>query len=226
MTPRPSAKLAGIGISVFPSKSNMPTEPTDFIVDDDQAVRDSLRSLVESVGIAVRTYSSAQAFLDDYDPRQTGCLVLDVRMPGASGIELQERLRETGSKIPIIVMTGHADVVTAVRAMKAGAVDFLEKPFSDQLLLDQVHRCIERDAERRAEDAEAQEIIGRRAELTPRQRRVMDMVVGGERNRVIAQHLGISLKTVEAHRAKVMEKMRAHSVAELVKLAALCETRR
>lgn len=204
----------------------MPADATVFVVDDDQAVRKSLRWLLESVGIAVRTFDSAVAFLDEYDPRQPGCLVLDVRMPGASGIELQERLRETGSKIPIIVITGHADVVTAVRAMKAGAVDFLEKPFSDQLLLDQVHRSIERDAERRAEDADAQEIIGRRAELTPRQRRVMDMVVGGARNRVIAQHLGISLKTVEAHRAKVMEKMRAHSVAELVKLAALCETRR
>ena len=203
----------------------MPDEPTVFVVDDDQAVRDSLRWLVESVGHKVRTYGSAQAFFDAYDPHQPGCLVLDVRMPGASGIEMQEHLRNTGAEIPIIVITGHADVATAVRAMKAGAVDFIEKPFSDQLLLDHIHRCIERDVERRAEGARSQEVIGRRAQLTPRQRRVMDLVAGGLSNRVIAENLGISLKTVEAHRAKVMEKMRARSVAELVKLAAVCEAR-
>ena len=203
----------------------MPDEPTVFVVDDDQAVRDSLRWLVESVGHKVRTYGSAQAFFDAYDPHQPGCLVLDVRMPGASGIEMQEHLRNTGAEIPIIVITGHADVATAVRAMKAGAVDFIEKPFSDQLLLDHIHRCIEHDVERRAEGARSQEIIGRRAQLTPRQRRVMDLVAGGLSNRIIAENLGISLKTVEAHRAKVMEKMRARSVAELVKLAAVCEAR-
>ena len=201
----------------------MPAEPTVFVVDDDQAVRDSLRWLVESVGLAVRTHGSAQAFLDEYDPQHPGCLVLDVRMPGASGIELQEQLRDMGFEIPIIVITGHADVATAVRAMKAGAVDFIEKPFSDQLLLDHVHRSIEQDRERRAERARALDIMGRRETLTPRQRRVMDLVADGSSNRIIAQSLGISLKTVEAHRAKVMEKMKARSVAELVKLAAACE---
>lgn len=203
----------------------MPAEPTVFVVDDDQAVRDSLRWLVESVGHSVRTFESAQAFVEEYRPNQPGCLVLDVRMPGASGIELQEQLREAGSKIPIIVITGHADVATAVRAMKAGAVDFIEKPFSDQLLLDHIHRCLEQDAERRAESEHAQEIMGRRAQLTPRQRRVMDLVAGGLSNRVIAENLEISLKTVEAHRAKVMEKMKARGVAELVKFAAVCEAR-
>ena len=203
----------------------MPAEPTVFVVDDDRAVRESLRWLVESVGLAVRTYGSAQDFLDAYDPRHPGCLVLDVRMPGASGIELQEQLRETGFDIPIIVITGHADVATAVRAMKAGAVDFMEKPFSDQLLLDHIHRSIEQDLERRAEREHSLEIVNRRESLTPRQRRVMDLVVNGLSNRMMAQDLGISLKTVEAHRAKVMEKMKAHSVAELVKLAAVCEAR-
>ena len=203
----------------------MPAEPTVFVVDDDRAVRESLRWLVESVGLAVRTYGSAQDFLDAYDPRHPGCLVLDVRMPGASGIELQEQLRETGFDIPIIVITGHADVATAVRAMKAGAVDFIEKPFSDQLLLDHIHRSIEQDLERRAEREHSLEIVNHRESLTPRQRRVMDLVVNGLSNRMMAQDLGISLKTVEAHRAKVMEKMKAHSVAELVKLAAVCEAR-
>ena len=203
----------------------MPDEPTVFVVDDDQAARDSLRWLVESVGHKVRTYGSARAFFDAYDPQQPGCLVLDLRMPGASGIEMQEQLRNTGAEIPIIVITGHADVATAVRAMKAGAVDFIEKPFSDQLFLDHIHRCIEQDVERRAEGARSQEIIGRRTRLTPRQRRVMDLVAGGLSNRVIAENLGISLKTVEAHRAKVMEKMKARSVAEPVKLAAVCEAR-
>ncbi len=203
----------------------MPAEPTVFVLDDDQAVREALRWLVESVGLAVHTYGSAQAFLDDYDPQQPGCLVLDVRMPGASGIELQEELRDKGSEIPIIFITGHADVATAVRAMKAGAVDFIEKPFSDQLLLDHIHRSIKQDRERRAERERALEIMGRREKLTPRQRRVMDLVADGSSNRLIAQELGISLKTVEAHRAKVMEKMKAHSVAELVKLAAVCEAR-
>ena len=203
----------------------MPPEPTVFVVDDDQAVRESLRWLVESVGLAVRTYGSARAFLDEYDPRQPGCLVLDVRMPGASGIELQENLHDMGFDIPVIVITGHADVATAVRAMKAGAVDFIEKPFSDQLLLDHIHRSIEQDRERRAGSARELEIMGRRAKLTPRQRRVMDLVADGSSNRIIAQGLGISLKTVEAHRAKVMEKMEARSVAELVKLAAVCEAR-
>ena len=204
-------------------QARMPDEPTVFVVDDDQAVRDSLRWLVESVGHNVRTFPSAQTFLDEFDPRQSGCLVLDVRMPGASGVELQEHLRETGSKIPIIVITGHADVATAVRAMKAGAVDFIEKPFSDQLLLDHIHRCIEQDAELRAETEHAHEIIGRRAQLTPRQLRVMELVASGLSNRIIAEKLGISLKTVEAHRAKVMDKMKARSVAELVRLAAVCE---
>ena len=203
----------------------MPAEPTVFVVDDDQAVRESLRWLVESVGLAVRTHGSAQAFLDEYDPQHPGCLVLDVRMPGASGIELQEQLRDMGFEIPIIVITGHADVATAVRAMKAGAVDFIEKPFSDQLLLDHIHRSIGQDRERRAERARVLDIMGRRERLTPRQRRVMDLVADGSSNRLIAQELGISLKTVEAHRAKVMEKMKAHSVAELVKLAAVCEAR-
>ena len=203
----------------------MPAEPTVFVVDDDRAVRESLCWLVESVGLNVRAYESAQAFLEEYDSRQPGCMVLDVRMPGASGIELQDQLRETGSEIPIIVITGHADVATAVRAMKAGAVDFIEKPFSDQLLLDHIHRCIEQDANRRSASARAREIMSRQAQLTPRQRRVMDLVAGGQSNRMIAQNLGISLKTVEAHRAKVMEKMEAHSVAELVRLAAVCEAR-
>ena len=197
-------------------------EPTVFVVDDDQAVRDSLRWLVESVGLHVETFASVAEFQERYDPDRAGCVVLDVRMPGASGIELQERLAEQAIEIPVIIVTGHADVPTAVRAMKAGAVDFIEKPFNDQVLLDHIQRCIDQDGKRRDVRARENEIVARYQQLTSRQRRVMELVAAGRSNKMVADDLGISFKTVEAHRAKVMEKMRAGSLAELVKMATSC----
>ena len=208
--------------SVAVTPMTEPRAPTVFVVDDDQAVRDSLRWLVESVGLDVETFASVAAFQERYDPTRAGCLVLDVRMPGASGIELQERLAEQAIEIPVIIVTGHADVSTAVRAMKAGAVDFIEKPFNDQVLLDHIQRCIDQDGKSRDARARQNEIVARYRQLTARQRRVMELVAAGRSNKMVADDLGISLKTVEAHRAKVMEKMRAGSLAELVKMATSC----
>ncbi len=195
--------------------------PTVFLVDDDQAVRESLRWLIESVGLNVATYDSAQAFLENYYPGRAGCLVLDLRMPGMSGLELQEKLVAQGSQLPIIIITGHGDVPMAVRAMKAGAVDFVQKPFHDQELLDRIHEALEQNARTRQAMAERTKITARLAHLTPRELEVMDGVVAGKSNKVIAAELGISGKTVEVHRAKIMEKMQAKSLAELVQLTLL-----
>jgi FixJ family two-component response regulator len=197
----------------------MAIEPTVFVVDDDPAVRESLRWLIESVGLCVSTYGSAGGFLDAYDPHTPGCLVLDVRMPGKSGLKLQEELAARGINIPIIFITGYGDIPVAVRAMKAGAVDFIEKPFDDQALLDLIQKCIERDAQMRLREERHAEALTRLAALTPRERQVMEMVVAGGTNKVIAKHLKVSSKTVEAHRGRVMDKMLASNVAELVRIA-------
>jgi len=198
-------------------------ESTVFVVDDDDAVRNSMRWLVESVGLPVETYASAREFLETHDPNRPGCLVLDVRMPGMSGLDLQEKLHEKGIVIPIIVVTGHGDVPTAVRAIKAGAVEFIEKPVNDQLLLDTIQRCIEKDSEYRQELATRSVIAARYMSLTPREREVMARVVAGEPNKVIARNLDLSAKTIEAHRAAVMRKMEADSLASLVHMAIACE---
>ena len=198
-------------------------ESTVFVVDDDDAVRNSMRWLVESVGLPVETYASAREFLETHDPNRPGCLVLDVRMPGMSGLDLQEKLHENGIVIPIIVVTGHGDVPTAVRAIKAGAVEFIEKPVNDQLLLDTIQRCIEKDTEYRRESATRSVIEMRYMSLTPREREVMAQVVAGEPNKVIARNLDLSAKTIEAHRAAVMRKMEADSLASLVHMAIACE---
>ncbi len=198
-------------------------ESTVFVVDDDDAVRNSMRWLVESIGLPVETYASAREFLETHDPNRPGCLVLDVRMPGMSGLDLQERLHENGIVIPIIVVTGHGDVPTAVRAIKAGAVEFIEKPVNDQLLLDTIQRCIEKDAEYRQESATRSVIATSYISLTPREREVMAQVVAGEPNKVIARNLDLSAKTIEAHRAAVMRKMEADSLANLVHMAIACE---
>ncbi len=192
---------------------------TVFVVDDDQAVRDSLQWLIQSVGLRVETFSDALTFLDQADPSRPGCVVLDVRLPGISGLEVQEQLAERGLDWPIIVITGHGDVPMAVRAMKSGALDFIEKPFSDQVLLDQVQRAIELDTRRRSERAETDGITQRINTLTPREREVLDLVVAGKVTKQIARELNLADKTVEAHRARVMEKMRAESIAHLVRLA-------
>lgn len=196
-------------------------EPTVFIVDDDQAMRNSLQWLLESVGRKVEAYESADQFLDAYYPGRSGCIVLDVRMPGMSGLELQEKLINEQITIPVIIITGHGDVPMSVRAMKAGAIDFIEKPFNDQVLLDCIQRALDKDGMQRQQQYKRAEIASKLGQLTPREHEVMKMVVVGKPNKVVADQLNVSAKTVEAHRAKVMEKMSAGSLAELVKMALL-----
>jgi RNA polymerase sigma factor (sigma-70 family) len=197
----------------------MTQDMTVFVVDDDQAMRASLQWLIESVGMKVQTYDSAQAFLDAYYPGRAGCLLLDVRMPGMSGLELQEYLVRREIRLPVIIITGHGDVSMAVKAMKAGAVDFIEKPFDDEELLNSIRNAVQHDEKRRALRARRADIAARMAELTPREHEVMGMVTEGKSNKEIATSLGVSAKTVEVHRARVMDKMRADSLAELVRLA-------
>ncbi len=196
----------------------MNNQTTVFVVDDDQAMRNSLKWLIESVGMQVETYASADDFIRNYYPGRAGCLLLDVRMPGMSGLELQEQFIHQQIKIPIIIITGHGDVPMAVRAMKAGAVDFIEKPFNDELLLESIRNALTLDQEQRVMQSERAEIAARLAQLTPREHEVMEMVTSGKANKEIAIALGVSAKTVEAHRARVMEKMEATSLAELVKM--------
>ncbi|MCG8429366.1 MAG: response regulator transcription factor [Chromatiales bacterium] len=196
----------------------MSNESTVFVVDDDQAMRNSLKWLIESVGMKVETYGSADEFIRNYYPGRAGCLLLDVRMPGMSGLELQEHFIDHQIRIPIIIITGHGDVPMAVRAMKAGAVDFIEKPFNDELLLESIRNALVIDVDRRAQQAERAEIATKLAQLTPREHEVMEMVTSGKANKEIASALGVSAKTVEAHRARVMEKMEAESLAELVRM--------
>lgn len=195
------------------------SEPTVFIVDDDQAVARSLRWLIETVRLKVETFSSAQEFLDGYESSKPGCLVLDVRMPGMSGLDLQERLAAQRIQVPIIFITGHGDVQMAVRAVQSGAFDFVEKPFNDQDLLDRIQKAIVFDSRRRSKNTQRVQLGSLFASLTPREREVLDLVVEGMSNKAIANSLGLSAKTVEVHRAKVMEKMHARSVADLVKMA-------
>lgn len=196
----------------------MNTDPTVFIVDDDDEVRAAIGLLMESVGLKVRSYDSAQAFLDDFDPERSGCLILDVRMRGMSGIELQTCLAAEPIHPPMVMITGHGDVPMAVRAVQAGAVDFLEKPFNDQALLDAVHRAFAVDARRRGHAIRLAEVNQRLERLTRREREILEQIVAGKRNKVIAADLQISQSTVEAHRAKVMDKLGARSLSELMRL--------
>ena len=190
--------------------------PIIYLVDDDEAVRDALGMLLKSIGLEHETFASALDFLQSYDARRHSCLVADIRMPGLSGLELQQRLNEQRSEIPIIFITGHGDVPMAVTAMKSGAVDFLQKPFRDQDLIDRIHKALDRDGERRKGRAEQDEIRARLTLLTPRETEVMQRVVRGQANKVIAMDLGVSQRTVELHRARVMKKLKLRSVAELV----------
>jgi len=196
-------------------------EPTVFVVDDDRAMRDSLSWLLDSVGLRVRSYATAAEFLADHDPAQPGCLVLDVRMPGMSGLDLQAELARRGVELPTIVITGHAEVSMAVRAVKAGAIDFIEKPFSDQLLLDRVRQALEIDLEVREVRRRREDALRRLATLTAREREVLNLVVAGKQNKEIASELGVSPKTVEVHRAHVMSKMCVDSLAELIRITLL-----
>jgi two-component system response regulator FixJ len=193
-------------------------EPTVFVVDDDEAFRRSVHWLLTSVNLRVALFASAQDFLRAIRPGQTGCLVTDVRMPGVSGLDLQRRLAEREIHLPVIVMTAHGDVDMAVRAMKEGAMDFLQKPFNDQVFLDLVQKAIG-ESVRAEHDRRRQAALRRRLDqLTPRERQVLDLVVEGKTNRAIADAFAISEKTVEAHRARVMDKTGAKSLAELMKM--------
>lgn len=194
---------------------------TVYVVDDDPAMRASLRWLIESVGLAVRVCAGAQEFLETYQRGDAGCLVLDMRMPGMSGLDLQAELRRQAIDIPVLIITGYAEVPLAVRAMKAGAFDFIEKPFSDQTLLDRIRAAVSLDAVRRSHRAAREEVKARMRLLTPRERAVMERVVKGMSNKLIAADLNIHTKTVEVHRAHVMEKLRAGTLAELIRLALL-----
>ena len=197
------------------------TEPTVFIVDDDQEVRDAIGLLMQSVGLEYLSYASAQDYLVAFDPDRSGCLILDIRMKGMSGLDLQQRLTEKPLHPPIIMITGHGDVPMAVRAVKAGAVDFIEKPFNDQTLLDAVHRAFEQDAALRGHASRLADIQERLARLTPREREIMELIVVGKRNKIIAADLEISQSTVEAHRAKVMEKLEARTLSDLMRMVML-----
>jgi two-component system, LuxR family, response regulator FixJ len=192
--------------------------PIVFVVDDDDAVRSSLRLLFKSMGLATVCFASAQEFLDAHDAAQPGCLVLDVRMPGMSGMELQQQLSLRGAMIPVIFITGHGDIPMAVEAMQHGAFDFLQKPFRDQDLLDRVQRALERDAENREGVRAIGQIRERLETLTPREREVLQLIVDGKANKVVAGQLNVSQRTVEIHRARVMEKMQARSLAQLVRM--------
>ena len=196
--------------------TNDKAAPIIYLVDDDEAVRDALGMLFKSIGLEHEAFAPALDFLQEYDVRRHSCLVADIRMPGLSGLELQQRLNEQRSEIPIIFITGHGDVPMAVTAMKSGAVDFLQKPFRDQDLIDRIHKALDRDGERRKGRAEQDEIRARLKLLTPRETEVMQRVVRGQANKVIAMDLGVSQRTVELHRARVMKKLKARSVAELV----------
>ena len=192
--------------------------PVVFIVDDDDAVRGSLRLLLKSVGLAATALPTAQEFLDKYDPQQPGCLILDVRMPGMSGMELQQQLNVRGATIPVIFITGHGDIPMAVEAMQQGAFDFLQKPFRDQDLIDRIQRALAKDVTTRTELNERSRLRERLDSLTPREREVLALVTSGKPNKIMAADLGVSQRTVEIHRARVMEKMHASSLAQLVRM--------
>jgi len=192
-------------------------ESTVFVVDDDDAVRDGLRMLLESAGLQAQSFRSPEEFIAGYRPDRAGCLVLDIRMPGMSGLELQQRLPALGIALPVIILTGHGDVPAAVQALKSGAVDFIEKPFDAELLLERIRGALARDAESRRREAGRARCGERLARLTPREREVMKLMVAGKANKVIATELGISERTVELHRSRVMRKMQARSLPELVR---------
>lgn len=191
---------------------------TVYVVDDDQAIRHAMELLMRSVGLDYEIFHSADEFLAGHTNERAGCLVLDIRMPGMGGLELQEQLNEIGSTLPIIFITGHGDVPMAVEAMQKGAVDFIQKPFRDQELLERISDALKTDQERRFARSEKAEVSGRLDKLTKREREVMDLVVTGKPNKVIAFELGVSQRTVEIHRARVMEKMEARSLADLVRM--------
>ncbi len=199
----------------------METTGTVYVVDDDPEVQESVKFLMESVGLRVSTHSSAREFFAAYDDASPACLILDLRMPEMSGLEAHELLRSKGIDLPVIVVTGHGDVPAAVRAMKLGAMDFLEKPCSDHILLEKVQRAIELDGQRRADNAKLVEIEKAMETLSRRERDVMELIVDGKSNKEVARALNVSPKTIESHRANLMRKVGAGSLAELVQYVML-----
>jgi two-component system response regulator FixJ len=200
----------------------MNREPIVFLVDDDPTVRDALGLFLESTGMTVKLYASAPEFLEKYRDEWPGWVVLDIRMPGMTGLELQDILQARNIKIPIIFLTGHGDVPMSVKALKAGAVDFIEKPFNDRVLLTRIREAIEQDSQTRTNQARIDEIRRRYVHLTRREKEVMRLVACGYSNKEIARQLEISRRTIDVHRARLMEKMQAHSLPELVNMAAIC----
>ena len=195
-------------------------EPTVFVVDDDAAVRDAIGVLFKSAGLRSEGYASAEAFLQGYEASRPGCLVLDLRMNGMDGIELQRRLKETHVRIPIIFLSGHGDLRIAVSTMRAGAVTFMGKPFEETVLLREVHGAIRKDAEARGEELQRKSTQASLETLTSREREILNLIVSGMMNKGVAEHLGISTRTVEAHRAKIMAKLGAATPADLVRILA------
>jgi len=196
----------------------MTTEATVFVVDDNIGVRKSVRALLESAGLAVETYASAEEFLAAYDPERPGCLLLDVRLRQKSGLDLQDDLRRRKAMLPIIVLTGHGDVPTSVRALKAGAVDFLQKPAPPKVLLERIRAAIDSDREARATTSDRAAVLERLAHLTPREREVMELLVAGKTSKEVAIALRVSVRTVEGHRRLVFSKMNVSSAAQLVRV--------
>jgi two-component system, LuxR family, response regulator FixJ len=198
------------------NKTPRKDSPLVYLVDDDEAIRDSLSLLLDAVGFEHAVYPSALEFIAAYDPEQHACLIADIRMPGMSGLELQQKLNQQHAIVPIIFITGHGDVPMAVSAMKSGAADFIQKPFRDQDLIDRIHKALAKDQTMRVSRAQEKAIRERVAQLTPRELEVMQHVVRGHANKVIAMDLGVSQRTVELHRARVMHKLEMRSLAELV----------
>ena len=194
------------------------TQQSVYVVEDDEAVRDSLELLLKSEGKSVAPYENANAFLKDYSEDMAGCIVLDIRMPGMDGLELQKKLNELNSILPIIFVTGHGDVPMAVDAMKEGAVDFIQKPYREEALLEKIDAALAQDREQRKTLGEKQEIMRRINTLTPRETEIMERMIAGQANKVIAIELEISQRTVEIHRSRVMHKMGTHSLAHLVRM--------
>ncbi len=199
-------------------------EQTVLVVDDDDAVRDSIKELVESVGLKAQTFASAQSFLESYTTDQAGCLVLDVRMARMSGLTLQAKLKEMGADLPIIFITGHGDIDMAVQVMKAGAVDLIQKPYHEQNLLDSINDALEIDVEKRRASRKQGALEKQIASLTEREREVMDLLAGGHTNKAVAEQLGISPRTVEVHRQRVLEKCEVKSVPQLIRLLTQTDT--
>ncbi|MDX1823712.1 MAG: response regulator transcription factor [Thiohalomonadales bacterium] len=197
----------------------MQTPPIVHIVDDDRAIRDSLKFLMKSVGFESQTYESAETFLDQADFDRPGCLVVDIRMQGMSGLELQQVLNERSIHLPVIVITGHGDIPMAVQAMKAGAIDFLEKPFDNEFLVMRIRQCLKEATKKQDKESKTAKAKAQLAQLTPREVEVMNLLVAGKHNKVIANELNISVRTAEAHRAKVMKKLQADSLSDIVRVA-------